>query len=68
MFRFTIRDVMWLTVVAAVVSFFLAEGYRQSRIAVEAEKRAVEAERRAMEAMRTAEQAGGLTPGPGESE
>jgi hypothetical protein len=53
-FRFTIRDVLWLTVVAAVVSFFLANGYHQARMAVEAEKRAVDAERRAMEAMRNA--------------
>jgi len=47
MFRFTIRDVLWLTVVAAVLSAYLAKCYHQTRAALESERQAVEAAKRA---------------------
>jgi hypothetical protein len=47
MFRFTIRDVLWLTVVVAILAYFWSESYRAARTA---ERHAIEAEKRAKEA------------------
>ena len=52
MFRFTIRDVLWLTGVVAMLAAFLGARYRESRAAQVAEIRAVEAEKRAIEAIK----------------
>jgi hypothetical protein len=51
LFRFTIRDVLWLTVVVAVALAFWVSQHRAARIA---ERQAMEAERRAIEAMKQA--------------
>jgi len=43
MFRFTIRDVLWLTVVVAILAWFGATSYRAAKTAREAEWQAVKA-------------------------
>jgi hypothetical protein len=43
MFRFTIRDVLWLTVVVAILVWFGANSYRAAKTAREAERQAVKA-------------------------
>jgi hypothetical protein len=52
MFRFTIRDVLWLTVVVAIVAAFWGTGYREARRARDAERQAVETAKRVEESLR----------------
>jgi Tfp pilus assembly protein PilE len=47
MFRFTIRDLLWLTVVVAILVAFWATSYREANNARESERQAVEAAKRA---------------------
>jgi hypothetical protein len=47
MFRFTIRDVLWLTVVVAILVAYWANAYRASVSARDAEKRAINAAKQA---------------------
>jgi hypothetical protein len=46
MFRFTIRDVLWVMVVVGILATFWAREYHARQAAVEAERRAVEAAKR----------------------
>jgi hypothetical protein len=59
MFRFTIRDVLWLTVVVAILAWF-GQLYRAAKTAREAEWQAVKAAEAAERAL--AKQAAEPTP------
>jgi hypothetical protein len=68
MFRFTIRDVLWLTVVVAVLAWYWSERHRMANAAAEAERQATDALKRAEQAkMQALITSGGGSPTPAAS-